>query len=213
MKNTDENNSSDITTARTEPEGALAEIDVGSLPTKEELDAMSAQERANAYKKIMSELDSAVEERVSALSDEYRKGIADLEDASVRGVFSSSEKFSGFGESIAAIDTLIEKVPVLKTLPADEKYTVAYLINEGIKARETKESMSAERLLALVNSRPDVMRLLEAQRTRELSDAYKKTPAFAASGGSSGMPANIKSTPRNLDEASREAYYSFGIKI
>ncbi len=198
-----------------EPSGDKTDIAISKdmLPTKEELSKMNEQERSELYKDIACALDNTVEERVEALSKRYQKGIADFEDASVRGAFSSSEKFSGFGESIAAIDTLIEKIPVLKSLPADEKYTVAYLINEGIKARELREGMSAEGLCSLMASRPDAMRLYEAQRTRELALNYKSTPSFAASGASSSMPANIKSTPKNIDEASREAYSSFGIKI
>ncbi len=189
------------------------ELSEDSLPTKEELASMTEAERAELYRQIVDTVDRTVEDRVNSLAEEYKRGISDLQDASVRGAFASSEKFSGFGESIAAIDTLIEKVPVLKTLPADEKYTVAYLINEGIKAREVRSGMSAESLVSLMNSRPDAMRLYEAQKTEELSRNYKSTPAFTASGGSSVMPANIKSTPKNLDEASREAYSSFGIKI
>ena len=194
-------------------ESQAPELTEESLPTREELASMTEAERAELYKQIVDTVDRTVEGRVNSLAEEYKRGIADLQDASVRGAFASSEKFSGFGESIAAIDTLIEKVPVLKSLPADEKYTVAYLINEGIKARETRSGMSAESLVSLMNSRPDAMRLYEAQRTEELSRSYKSTPAFTASGGSSVMPANIKSAPKNLDEASREAYSSFGIKI
>ncbi len=217
MKNTEQNEKdiSSITSAVAEGEEKISmpELTEDSLPTKEELASMTVDERAELYKKIVCSVDRAVEGRVSNLAQEYQRGIADLQDASVRGAFSSSEKFSGFGESIAAIDTLIEKVPVLKSLPADQKYTVAYLINEGIKARESREAMSAESLVALISARPDAMRLYDAQRTQELAESYKSTPAFAASGGSSVMPANIKSTPRNIDEASREAYSSFGIKI
>ncbi len=183
------------------------------IPSSSELDGMSAEMRAQVYKDIAASIDHAVEERVAELGEKYRQGIESMQEANVKRSFASSEKFSGFGESIAAIDTLIEKVPVLKSLPPDERYTVAYLMNEGIKAREAKGDISAQSLVDLVNSRPDAMRLLEAQRAREMADAYKATPAFAASAGNSSMPANIKSMPRNLDEASREAYSCFGLKI
>jgi len=182
-------------------------------PSSEELAAMSEEERKEVFEHLVSSIDAAVKERVAALSEEYRKGIEGVRDTTVKHAFSNSEKFGGFGESIAAIDSLIEKVPVLKTLPSNEKYTIAYLINEGIKARENKGEMTAEAIVSLVNSRPDAVRLLEAQRAKEFSAAYASTPAFAASSGAASMPANVKNMPRNLDEARYEAYSSFGIKL
>lgn len=182
-------------------------------PTEEELAKMSADERKEVFSRLLASIDETVNDRVAALSEEYRKGIEGVRDTTVKHAFSNSEKFGGFGESIAAIDSLIEKVPVLKTLPSNEKYTVAYLINEGIKARENKGALTAEAIVSLVNSRPDAMRMLEAQRAKELSASYASTPAFAASSGAASIPANIKNTPRNLDEARNEAYSSFGLKI
>lgn len=192
---------------------AVQDPELSQVPTETQLSEMSAEERRDVYRRLLASIDEKVNEKVKALSDEYRRGIANVKDTTVKQAFSNSEKFGGFGENIAAIDGIIEKVPVLSTLPANEKYTLAYLINEGLKARNNKMGMSAEAIVSLVNSRPDVMRLLDAQRAKELSQSYGATPAFAASSGAASMPANIKSTPRNLDEASREAYSSFGIKL
>ena len=192
---------------------AVQDPELSQVPTETQLSEMSAEERRDVYRRLLASIDEKVNEKVKALSDEYRRGIANVKDTTVKQAFSNSEKFGGFGENIAAIDGIIEKVPVLSTLPANEKYTLAYLINEGLKARNNKMGMSAEAIVSLVNSRPDVMRLLDAQRAKELSQSYGTTPAFAASSGAASMPANIKSTPRNLDEASREAYSSFGIKL
>lgn len=191
----------------------MSETPLIDPPTEEELAEMSAEQRKEVFTRLLSNIDATVNDRVAALSEEYKKGIEGVRDTTVKHAFSNSEKFGGFGESIAAIDSLIEKVPVLKTLPSNEKYTVAYLINEGIKARENKGELTAEAIVSLVNSRPDAMRLLEAQRAKELSASYASTPAFSASSGTASIPANIKNMPRNLDEARDEAYSSFGIKL
>ena len=183
------------------------------IPTEKELADMSAEERRALYEKLTGLIGKAVEDGVSSLGEKYKRGLEQVKETNVKQALAGSGKFSGFGESIAAIDEIIDKLPVLKELEPSERYTVAYLINEGIKARRSAGEMTAEALAQLVLTRPDAMRLIEAKRAKELSDAYKTTPAFAASGGSASMPANVKNMPRNLDEARDEAYNSFGIRI
>lgn len=183
------------------------------IPEEAALKEMTKEERREAYEKILSIIDSEVESKVSHLSDKYKKSITTLEDTTVKDAFSKSEKFSGFGENIASIDRIIEKIPVLATLPANEKYTVAYLINEGLRSRENSREISAQSLVEMLKSRPDALRLFEIDRAQEIANGYDKTPAFAASKGTASMPANIKSSPRTIDEASRYAYTSFGLKF
>ncbi len=183
------------------------------IPTEEELAALSPDKRKQLFSALVKGIDDTVNKRVSELETEYSKGIAEARDTTVKQTFACSDKFVGFGENIAAIDSIIGKIPVLSTLPSEQKYTIAYLVNEGLKARENKAAMSAVDVVNIVNSRPDVKNLLEAQRLKEIENAYDKTPSFAVTGGTAGMPANIKSAPVSIDEATREAYSSFGIKI
>ena len=80
------------------------------IPEEAALKEMTKEERREAYEKILSIIDSEVESKVSHLSDKYKKSITTLEDTTVKDAFSKSEKFSGFGENIASIDRIIEKI-------------------------------------------------------------------------------------------------------
>ena len=72
---------------------AVQDPELSQVPTETQLSEMSAEERRDVYRRLLASIDEKVNEKVKALSDEYRRGIANVKDTTVKQAFSNSEKF------------------------------------------------------------------------------------------------------------------------
>lgn len=144
-----------------------------------------------------------VERRAAPLIVEHQ---AQLEGAAAREKLSKSPEYEGFADNLERIETIIEKIRLLRSLPAEERYILAYLIDRGQRAgtRPTGQEL----VDALLADR-EAMRLYEARRLSEL-ERGAALPVFTSEGGRA-MPANLPKKPKNIEQAGRAARKYFGL--
>ena len=145
--------------------------------------------------------------------DQYHKQTKEAADAAVKNQLISSGKFEGFSEDVEQIENIVRSTPGISDLPPETKYAIAYIINRGVKAMNTKPAApeKTEDLVARVLKNPEAMKAIEKERTLKIARANKAAPPVAASQGQNNAPAVSPNPPQNLDEARARARKIFGI--
>lgn len=208
-------------------------LEKDELPDEKELEKLSEKERKSFFtallkkQKKQSEGDGADEaqaksadtaetpvknedEKTSEGADNAEKRIAD-EKAAIEKL-AKDKRYAGFSERLGEIKSFLAAFPALEVLEAQVRYELAYLALVGSDALKNanKTPSPAELVEALVDNR-EAVKLYESVRTAQLAEKNGAIPAHVASKGAASMPANIKNTPKNLNEARKEAYGYFGI--
>jgi len=174
----------------------------------EELKAESA-ENADAHEKT-EEKESASENEDNTAKEETEKKTA--EDKAAIEKLAADKRYEGFSERLGEINAFLSAFPALSALDAPVRYELAYLAILGSDALKNanKKPSPAELVEALVDNR-EAVKLYESVRAAELASKNGAIPTHVASKGAASMPANIKNSPKNLNEARKEAYGYFGI--
>lgn len=115
--------------------------------------------------------------------------------------------YAGLGERQEAVAALAGALPWLQALPPQERYTVAYLLDRGLHARQ--ESREA-RLQALLSD-PALRRAWEEAQCRRIARRTAALPP-APRGGGGAPPASPVHRPSNLREAGIAARRTLHLK-
>ncbi len=115
--------------------------------------------------------------------------------------------YAGLGERQEAVAALAGALPWLQALPPQERYTVAYLLDRGLHARQ--ESREA-RLQALLSD-PALRRAWEEAQCRRIARRTAALPPTLRGGGGA-PPASPVHRPSNLREAGIAARRTLHLK-
>lgn len=197
------------------PESAQPDGDgTGSVPAvsgmDEALDAMPEEARAEMAQTLQAGVGRILEKSLEVYAQKFGKTVKSAEDTIYRDAMSKSPEYAGFAEHEGEIENVIRKLPALGQLPSEEKYTLAYLIERGLRTGPDGNQDPAAAVEALMKN-PEAVKLYELRRAEQTERRNAAVPPFSASLGTASIPANIKSAPQTIDEASREAYGYFGL--
>lgn len=185
--------------------------DLGSVQYQDDVDRVRA---LNAYGTAMADYTrKSVMRELQPIVDQYQRQTREAEDAAVKNQLLSSGRFDGMSEDMAQIDKIAATTPGLAELPPETRYTLAYIINRGVKAMNAKpaEAETAEQLVAKVMQNPDALKAIEKERVAKVATANKSAPPIAASQGQSNAPAVAPNPPQDFNEARARARKIFGL--
>lgn len=191
--------------------GSEAVCEMPVMPDYDAMAAMTDEERKAAERKYEQELAEYIslqaQSKAAPIIEQYEIEADRAKSAAIKSELSAKPEFEGFSDNIERIEGIIEKIKMLKSLPPDERYTLAYLIDRG---QNTKGKSGAELVDALFSDK-EAMRILEMRRLAEYDSRYNTLPQFASSQGAASMPANVASKPKTIDQAGRAAKKYFGL--
>lgn len=204
-------------------------LEKDELPDEKELEKLSEKERKSFFMALLKkqkkqteqadekepaeEVASAKEKAPENAEHEKNKetDAKGSEEAAIKRL-AEDNRYAGFSERLGDIKAFIAAFPALDALDAEVRYELAYLAILGSdKLKNANKTPSpAELVEALVENR-EAVKLYESVRTAQLAEKNGAIPTHIASKGAASMPANIKNSPKNLNEARKEAYGYFGI--
>ena len=155
----------------------------------------------------------SVMKELQPIVDQYHRQTKEAEDAAVKNQLLASGQLQGFSEDMAQIDKIVSSTPGLAELAPEVKYTLAYVINRGVKAMNAKpaEAETAEQLVAKVMQNPEALKAIEKERVAKIAAVNKNAPPIAASQGQGNAPAVAQNPPQNFNEARARARKFFGL--
>lgn len=204
-------------------------LEKDELPDEKELEKLSEKERKSFFMALLKkqkkqteqadekepaeEVASAKEKAPENAEHEKNKetDAKGIEEAAIKRL-AEDKRYAGFSERLGDIKAFIAAFPALDALDAEVRYELAYLAILGSDALKNanKTPSPAELVEALMENR-EAVKLYESVRTAQLAEKNGAIPTHIASKGAASMPANIKNSPKNLNEARKEAYGYFGI--
>jgi hypothetical protein len=155
----------------------------------------------------------AVMKELQPIVDQYHRQTKEAEEAAVKNQLLASGQLEGFSEDMAQIDKIVSTTPGLSELSPEVKYTLAYVINRGVKAMNAKPAAAetAEQLVAKVMQNPEALKAIEKERVAKIAAANKSAPPIAASQGQGNAPAVAQNPPQDFNEARARALKRFGL--
>jgi hypothetical protein len=164
----------------------------------------------NLTKYIMQEVSKQYGNQMKPIVDSYRKAQADAEEAELLNLMKGMQnELPGFAEHIDAINTLTN-TPSFANIPKAERLTAGYLMALG-RDKLNEKPMTADDIYKKAVANPEVMRMIAAEQAKQLENK-QNIPVFTASAGSASAPVDVPKKPETLEEASKQAFESFGIK-
>ncbi len=154
-----------------------------------------------------------VMKELQPIVDQYHRQTKEAEEAAVKNQLLASGQLEGFSEDMAQIDKIVSTTPGLSELSPEVKYTLAYVINRGVKAMNAKPAAAetAEQLVAKVMQNPEALKAIEKERVAKIAAANKSAPPIAASQGQGNAPAVAQNPPQDFNEARARALKRFGL--
>lgn len=195
--------------------------EVLNMPTPlnySEMEYLSDEERqakhneyvGNLTKYIMQEVGKQYGTQMKPIVDSYRKAQADAEEAELLNLMKGMQnELPGFAEHIDAINTLTN-TPSFANIPKAERLTAGYLMALG-RDKLNEKPLTADDIYKKAVANPEVMRMIAAEQAKQLENK-QNIPVFTASAGSASAPVDVPKKPETLEEASKQAFESFGIK-
>lgn len=130
------------------------------------------------------------------------------EKSNILGALSQIPELEGFQEMLPQIENIIENNNILNSpdIPLDEKYITAYVIANGVnaknqpKAEPAEKELSTEQLLELYKSNPEFQAAIASQKKEAISEG-QQVPPFSASSGAGNAALNIPEKAKTFEEA------------
>ena len=107
------------------------------------------------------------------------------------------------------IERVIAGTKALAGTAPDERYMLAALISRGIHAGKQP---TAEELIEMASSNPDVMKALEARRVAEIQQNNASLPKVVPSSGMSNANAVPENRPKTTDDIREKLYKMIGVR-
>ncbi len=164
------------------------------------------KEKEQAEKKASEPVEDGAKANVPEKPKEKKEEAAEKDDTVAE--MAKDPRFKDIIEKKDMIDAIISRLPAIAEMETKEAYTLGYLILKGL---EGGKEDTAEELVDKLMSRPDCIKLYEQKRQKKLKEENALTPPHAATKGTASMPANVKSAPKTLSEARKEAFGYFGL--
>ena len=145
---------------------------------------------------VQGYIERQVESRIAPIIAEHREKI---EGAAVKERMAKSPEYEGFSDNLERIESIIEKIKLLKSLPPEERYTLAYLIDRGQRAAGRQTPVGAALVDALFADK-EALEILERRRLAEY-ERGAELPLLPPAHRRAAMPANLPKKPKNIEQA------------
>ncbi len=178
------------------------------LPDKKELEKLSEKERRSFFRSLFKKMTEEEENNANTEKGDN----AEAEKTAAVEELKKDKRFARIEELLPRMEKLLADYPELDVIDAAERYQVAYFVIVGAEAaaKGAKKPTARELVDALLEN-SEAVKLYETIRTAEVAGKNREYPAHSASKGAASMPATVKNTPKDLNEARKEAYGYFGI--
>ena len=182
------------------------------------LQYMDDEDRAAASADYTAQLTSFIrsqmEGELAPIREDFERQKASAERESAIGALSNDASFVGFAEALPKIERILQSEPALSSEgDMQKRYAIAYLISRGMDAMQPKEEVqrSAADIAKEAIANPEVMRLIESERARQIAEKNADVPRQMASSGTATAPATPQAKPKTMEEAREFMRRSFGL--
>lgn len=177
-------------------------------------DEARAAASADYTAQLTSFIRSQMEGELAPIREDFERQKASAERESAIGALSNDSSFVGFAEALPKIERILQSEPALSSEgDMQKRYAIAYLISRGMDAMQPKEEVqrSAADIAKEAIANPEVMRLIESERARQIAEKNADVPRQMASSGTATAPATPQAKPKTMEEAREFMRRSFGL--
>ena len=177
-------------------------------------DEARAAASADYTAQLTSFIRSQMEGELAPIREDFERQKASAERESAIGALSNDASFVGFAEALPKIERILQSEPALSSEgDMQKRYAIAYLISRGMDAMQPKEEVqrSAADIAKEAIANPEVMRLIESERARQIAEKNADVPRQMASSGTATAPATPQAKPKTMEEAREFMRRSFGL--
>lgn len=146
---------------------------------------------------------------MAPVREDYESKRRIAENEAAKATLFAMPQFADMKGKDEDIERVIAGTKALEGASPDERYMLAALISRGIHAGKQP---TAEELIKMASSNPDVMKALEARRVAEIQQNNASLPKVVPSSGMSNANAVPENRPKTTDDIREKLYKMIGVR-